>query len=144
MEWPGRGLPHTFPTQPFPTQFFYLAVSEFCPFIINQWSSKWKKLKLFLMTKVIFKTWKQESKHSNPPKLIWTHGYDFSEFYTLHLKYNFLIWGHKVRNQWDKFFFWKYSKLLLSRFSRVQLCVTPEMAAHQAPPYLWFSRHICA
>ena len=24
--------------------------------------------------------------------------------------------------------------LLLSRFSRVRLCATPEMAAHQAPP----------
>ena len=30
--------------------------------------------------------------------------------------------------------------LLRSRFSRVQLCVTPEMAAHQAPPSLGFSR----
>ena len=30
--------------------------------------------------------------------------------------------------------------LLLSRFSRVQLCVTPKMAAHQAPPSLGFSR----
>ena len=30
--------------------------------------------------------------------------------------------------------------LLLSRFSRVRLCVTPEMAAHQAPPALGFSR----
>ena len=30
--------------------------------------------------------------------------------------------------------------LLLSHFSRVQLCVTPEMAAHQAPPSLGFSR----
>ena len=30
--------------------------------------------------------------------------------------------------------------LLLSRFSRVQLCETPEMAAHQAPPSLEFSR----
>ena len=29
--------------------------------------------------------------------------------------------------------------LLLSRFSRVQLCVTPQMAAHQAPPSLGFS-----
>ena len=28
----------------------------------------------------------------------------------------------------------------LSCFSRVQLCVTPEMAAHQAPPSLGFSR----
>ena len=30
--------------------------------------------------------------------------------------------------------------LLLSRFSCVQLCVTPETAAHQAPPSLGFSR----
>ena len=30
--------------------------------------------------------------------------------------------------------------LLLSRFSRVRLCATPEMAAHQAPLYLGFSR----
>ena len=30
--------------------------------------------------------------------------------------------------------------LLLSRFSRFRLCATPEMAAHQAPPSLGFSR----
>ena len=30
--------------------------------------------------------------------------------------------------------------LLLCRFSRVRLCATPEMAAHQAPPSLGFSR----
>ena len=30
--------------------------------------------------------------------------------------------------------------LLLSRFSRVQLCATLKMAAHQAPPSLGFSR----
>ena len=30
--------------------------------------------------------------------------------------------------------------LLLSRFSRVRLCATPEMAPHQAPPSLGFSR----
>ena len=30
--------------------------------------------------------------------------------------------------------------LLLSNFSRVRLCVTPETAAHQAPPSLGFSR----
>ena len=29
--------------------------------------------------------------------------------------------------------------LLLSRFSCVQLCVTPQTAAHQAPPSLGFS-----
>ena len=30
--------------------------------------------------------------------------------------------------------------LLLSHFSRVWLCVTPQMAAHQAPPSIGFSR----
>ena len=30
--------------------------------------------------------------------------------------------------------------LLLSRFSRVRLCATPDMAAQQAPPSLGFSR----
>ena len=30
--------------------------------------------------------------------------------------------------------------LLLSRFSRVQLCATPQTAAHKAPPSLGFSR----
>ena len=30
-------------------------------------------------------------------------------------------------------------QLLLSRFSRVQLCATPETATHQAPPSLGFS-----
>ena len=30
--------------------------------------------------------------------------------------------------------------LLLSRFSRVRLCATPKTAAHQAPPFLGFSR----
>ena len=29
---------------------------------------------------------------------------------------------------------------MLSRFSRVRICATPEMAAHQAPPSLGFSR----
>ena len=31
-------------------------------------------------------------------------------------------------------------RLLLSRFSRVRLCATPQTAAHQAPPSLGFSR----
>ena len=30
--------------------------------------------------------------------------------------------------------------LLLSHFSRVQLCATPDTAAHQAPPSMGFSR----
>ena len=40
--------------------------------------------------------------------------------------------------------YWVYFKeamlLLLSRFSRVWLCATPETAAHQVPPSLGFSR----
>ena len=38
---------------------------------------------------------------------------------------------------------WKYMLLLLlllSRFSHVRLCATPQTAAHQAPPSLGFSR----
>ena len=38
---------------------------------------------------------------------------------------------------WD---FGNWVLLLLSRFSRVRLCVTPETATHQAPPSLGFSR----
>ena len=34
----------------------------------------------------------------------------------------------------------RVSLLLLSRFSQVRLCATPEMTAHQAPPSLGFSR----
>ena len=34
----------------------------------------------------------------------------------------------------------RLSMLLLSHFSRVRLCVTPQTAAHQAPPSLGFSR----
>ena len=33
-----------------------------------------------------------------------------------------------------------YKLLLLSHFSRVRLCVTPQTAAHQTPPSLGFSR----
>ena len=35
---------------------------------------------------------------------------------------------------------YSFSLLLLSRFSGVRLCATPEMATHQAPPSLGFSR----
>ena len=35
---------------------------------------------------------------------------------------------------------WLLLLLLLSRFSRVRLCATPETAAHQAPPSMGFSR----
>ena len=36
--------------------------------------------------------------------------------------------------------YWLLLLLLLSRFSCVRLCATPEMAAHQALPSLGFSR----
>ena len=37
-------------------------------------------------------------------------------------------------------FFYKSALLLLSRFTCVRPCATPETAAHQAPPSLGFSR----
>ena len=39
-----------------------------------------------------------------------------------------------------RFRVWLLLLLLLSHFSRVQPCATPETAAHQAPPSLGFSR----
>ena len=39
-----------------------------------------------------------------------------------------------------KIIMWRLLLLLLSRFSRVRLCATPYMAAHQAPLSLGFSR----
>ena len=41
---------------------------------------------------------------------------------------------------WVLFAFRWLLRLLLSRFSRVWLCATPQTAAHQAPPSLGFSR----
>ena len=56
----------------------------------------------------------------------------------------------QVIRQWDSFGNWFHDPdpcissylllLLLSHFSRVWLCATPETAAHQAPPSLGFSR----
>ena len=40
----------------------------------------------------------------------------------------------------NRLWIFKSLQLLLSRFSRVQLCATPQAAAHQAPPSLGFSR----
>ena len=40
----------------------------------------------------------------------------------------------------ELFLFFFLLFLLLSHFSRLRLCVTPETAAHQAPPSLGFSR----
>ena len=39
-----------------------------------------------------------------------------------------------------KRFMFRANCLLLSHFSRVRFCVTPQMAAHQAPLSLGFSR----
>ena len=47
---------------------------------------------------------------------------------------------HRVGHKWATFLFITLLLLLLSRFSRVRLCVTPQIAAHQAPLSLGFSR----
>ena len=51
-------------------------------------------------------------------------------------------WTSILQKRWEDTFllFKSLLLLLLSRFSRVQLCATPETAAHQAPPSLGFSR----
>ena len=51
----------------------------------------------------------------------------------------------RVGHNWETFTFnlhfcWMSMLLLLSRFSRVWLCATPQTVAHQAPPSLGFSR----
>ena len=60
----------------------------------------------------------------------------FNCFYLLLYVANVIIFGfHQL---WP--FLVSMPLLLLSCFSRVQLCATPEMAAHQAPLSLGFSR----
>ena len=55
-----------------------------------------------------------------------------------------LFWKSDLKIDWNTVLClltaWLLLLLLLSRFSRVRLCATPEMAAHQAPPSLGFSR----
>ena len=64
-------------------------------------------------------------------------------FFALFLKYLFPFLKHPVLVTVIQQALWSRvsgSVLLLSRFSRVQLCATPETAAHQAPQSLGFSR----
>ena len=51
-----------------------------------------------------------------------------------------LCWHHFKLNNCLKVFQTMLLLLLLSRFSRIRLCATPETAAHQAPPSLGFSK----
>ena len=48
--------------------------------------------------------------------------------------------SHYINSIMNQDFSIKVLLLLLSRFSRVRLCATPQTAAHQAPPSLGFSR----
>ena len=57
-----------------------------------------------------------------------SHGGDHAEAYRV-------IWGTLEEEGRQ------LGQVLLSRFSRVRLCATPEMAAHQASLSLGFSRH---
>ena len=60
--------------------------------------------------------------------------FDFSFSLHLHVLYtHFFFFLHII-------YFFPMLLLLLSRFSRVWLCATPQTAAHQAPPSLGFSR----
>ena len=59
--------------------------------------------------------------------------FDFSFSLHLHVLYTHFFFLHII-------YFFPMLLLLLSRFSRVWLCATPQTAAHQAPPSLGFSR----
>ena len=53
------------------------------------------------------------------------------------------LWKYSIHWQWtwsSKSLWYGFAMLLLSHFSCVWLCVTPQTAAHQAPPSLGFSR----
>ena len=56
------------------------------------------------------------------------------------LSTKFVLPGCVKMSPIDYFDFGLQLLLLLGRFSHVRLCATPEMAAHQAPPSLGFSR----
>ena len=64
---------------------------------------------------------------------------DYNWFMHLFSNY-FWIFICSIEKQWLLCCIQGVLLLLLSRFSRVRLCTTPEMAAHQAPPSLGFSR----
>ena len=51
-----------------------------------------------------------------------------------------LVWSEWHANFYYINYIFEISDVLLRHFSRVWLCVTPEMAADQAPPSLGFSR----
>ena len=65
------------------------------------------------------------------------HGKTFSN---INCRNIFLDQSPKAKDIKAKINKWDLLLLLLSRFSPVRLCATPETAAHQAPPSLGFSR----
>ena len=54
--------------------------------------------------------------------------------------YSFMVFICFVKSPLDILLYYTLLLLLLSRLSHVRLCATPQMAAHQAPPSLGFSR----
>ena len=84
-----------------------------------------------------------------------THTYIYGVLYILYIYSIFVLFyvGYSYVHKWDTIVLYLFlcylflvlisnlcCLLLLSRFSRVQLCATPETAAHQAPPSMGFSR----
>ena len=94
------------------------------PGLSKDFKKKKKSLKTKCKKSLLHLTSKRRDRRSFPEKII-SLSFLVSEIYQvdnvlLHLKALLL--------------------LLLSRFSRVRLCVTPETTAHQPPPSLGFSR----
>ena len=63
--------------------------------------------------------------------------HSFMQNMYVHWNFIFYFLSPYVAKCWN---FFRIALLLLSHFSCVRLCATPETAAHQAPPSLGFSR----
>ena len=101
--------------------------------------------------------WRQEEKGMTEDEMVgwhhWLNGHEFEQALGVGARQGSLVccspWGHKEsdtteRLNWNELNWTEQCVLLLllllSCFSHTQLCATPEMAAHQAPPSLGFSR----
>ena len=74
-------------------------------------------------------------------------GHDCSDLAAAAAALNYSLRGSSIHGifqvrvlEWGAVAFCKPNLLLLSRFSRVRLCATPQTEAHKAPPSLGFSR----
>ena len=115
----------------------------------------WQKVKnLFIKTEREWKSWLKNQHLKNEDHGIQSHHFMANRWGTMEIVTDFFSLGSKITADGDcnheiKRWLLLGGKamtnlllllLLLSRFSRVLLCATPQMAAHQAPLSLGLSR----